>query len=411
MLNRRELITTALLGAAATPTALAASATPAAVNWEAIKKRMLIPPDVAYLNTGTLGAMPRDVLEAITAHMRAFETKLASYDYVNDAEPPLTGYAPFNDQRAKLAALIHADFSEVAFTQNATMGMSFVANGLPLNAGDEVLMTDQEHPGGGCPWVMQKLRRGIVLKEIPVAPPATPEEIVERFRAAITPKTRAIVAAHLTSALGLLLPIQKLCALAKEHGAYSIIDGAQVVGQLQLDVKALGCDFYVSSPHKWLLAPKGTGLLYMRREQVEKVATTLASSHWNDLKEDAWRLQQFGTGSLSQLAGLMAAVDFHDKLGSAVIEERVRALTKRLRAGLASMKHVRISSSVHPEMIGAVTTFKVEGKKAADVQNALWAKKIRVRAINDDAGVRAGTHFYVLEREIDRLLELVRGMV
>jgi len=141
------------------------------------------------------------------------------------------------------------------------------------------------------------------------------------------------------------------------------------------------------------------------------VATTLASTHWNDLKEDAWRLQQFGTGSLSQLAGLMAAVDFHQKLGGAVIEERVRALTKRLRTGLASMKHVRISSSVHPEMIAAVTTFKVEGKKAADVQNALWAKKIRVRVINDDAGVRAGTHFYVLEREIDRLLEIVRGMV
>src|SRR5262245_34414061 len=126
MLNRRELIAAALLTGAAETRARAAPVAPSDVDWEGLRARMFIPRDVAYMNTGTLGAMPRDVFDAVTEHMRAFEMWLPNYDYATDVEPPLTGYAPLNDRRAKIAELIGASFAEIAFTQNATVGMNTI---------------------------------------------------------------------------------------------------------------------------------------------------------------------------------------------------------------------------------------------------------------------------------------------
>ncbi len=287
------------------------------------------------------------------------------------------------------------------------MAMNFIANGLTLDAGDEVVTTDQEHPGGICPWQLQAARRGIVVKQVPLAPPIEPDEVVRRFQEAITPKTRVLMASHITSGRGLLLPAKRLCTLAREHGLVAVIDGAQVVGQLHVNVKEIGCDFYVS---KWLLAPKGCGFLYVRREMLDRVTTTLASQDWNNKKSDAARLQQYGTGSVSQLVGLGAAIDFHNQLGRDVVEARVRRQTQRLRAGLAALPHVQLASATHPEMVAGVTTFRVNGRKGIEVQNALWARRIRVRAVGSELGVRCGTHFYVLDRDIDHLLEVIAGL-
>lgn len=414
MFTRREFITAAGVASGVALSSCAASRMALVdsrgdIDWEAVRRQTLLPPDTAYLNTGTLGACPRPVVEAVADHLRAYETHLAEYDYSTDSEPPLTGYDPFTARRQKVADFIHADVGEIALTQNATMAMNFIANGLPLDPGDEVVTTDQEHPGGICPWQLQAARRGIVVKQIPVAPPIEPAEVVRRFQAAITPKTRVLMASHITSARGLVLPARELCALARERGVVAVIDGAQVVGHLHVNVSEIGCDFYVSSPHKWLLAPKGCGFLYVRREMLDRVTTTLASSEWNNKKWDAARLQQYGTGSVTQLVGLGAAIDFHNQLGRDPVEARVRRQTQRLRAGLSAMPHVQLSSATHPQMVAGVTTFRVNGKKGIEVQNALWARKIRVRAVGD-LGVRAGTHIYVLDRDIDHLLEVVAGL-
>jgi selenocysteine lyase/cysteine desulfurase len=375
------------------------------------RRRFLIPEDVAYCNTGTLGASPREVVEELAARTTRLESELADWDYTRVDGEPLTGYQPLGEFRAAVGALVNAPPEEIALTQNATMGMGFLANGLDLTPGDEVLSTDQEHVGGICPWRLQAKRRGVVVKELALTPALTsPEAVVRLFAEAATPRTRVVVFSHITSSLGIKLPALELCALARERGALSIVDGAQAVGQIRVDVKALGCDAYVASPHKWLLAPKGTGFLYVRREVQDRFWTTLASTAWDDREKAAFRFMQYGTGSVPVVHGLLAAVRFMQRLGLERIERWDAALTRRLRDGLARLPAAGLSSPSDPRFAAAITTFRVEGVTGRALQDALWAQRIRVRSQGDEKGVRLSAHLYVGPKDIDRVIETVASL-
>jgi selenocysteine lyase/cysteine desulfurase len=372
------------------------------------RRQFLIPDGVAYCNTGTLGASPREVVEELAAQTARLERELADWDYTRVDGEPLTGYQPLVAARAAVGGLVGAPAEEIALTQNATMGMGFLAGGLDLAAGDEVLSTDQEHVGGICPWRLQAKRRGVVVKELPLLPALTsPEAVVRLFAEAMSPRTRVVVFSHITSSLGILLPARELCALARERGALAIVDGAQAVGQIRVDVKALGCDAYVASPHKWLLAPKGTGFLYVRREVQERFWTTLASTFWDDREQAAFRFMQYGTGSVPLVHALLAAVRFAERLGLERIERWDAALTRRLRDGLARIPAVRFASPADPRFAAAITTFRVDGVTGRALQDALWAQRIRVRSQGDEKGVRLSAHLYVAPQDIDRALETV----
>jgi selenocysteine lyase/cysteine desulfurase len=383
----------------------------AAVFAEA-RRHLLFPESVTYCNTGTLGASPREVVDALAEGTRKLEAALPDWPYFQADGEPLTGYQELVPVRTAVARLVNASPDEIAITQNATMGMSFLANGLDLAAGDEIVSTDQEHPGGISAWRLQAKRRGVVVKELPLLPAATagPSAVVKLFQEAMTPRTRALMVSHVTSGLGIKLPVQELTALARERGALSLIDGAQAVGQMRVDVRALDCDAYVASPHKWLLAPKGTGILYVRRSAQDRFATTLASTAWDDRARGAFRFMQYGTGAVPVVDGLMAALRFVGALGVDRIERWDTMLTKRLRDGLASIPKARLGSPADPGFASALSTFRVEGVTARALQDALWAKKIRVRAQGDERGVRLSAHFYVSPADIDRVLEVVESL-
>jgi selenocysteine lyase/cysteine desulfurase len=376
----------------------------------AARGQFLIPPGVAYCNTGTLGASPREVVEALAEGTRRIEAGLADWPYEQEDGAPLTGYQQLLPLREAVGRLLNASASEIALTQNATMGMNFLANGLDLTAGDEVLSTDQEHPGGITPWRLLAKRRGIVVRELPLAPAfeGGPEAIVRLFEAAMTPRTKVLAFSHITSGLGALLPARELCQLARSRGALAIVDGAQTVGQIQVDVQALGCDAYVASPHKWLLAPKGTGFLYLRRDVQDRFWTTLASREWDNRQEGAFRFMQFGTGSVAVADGLMAALGFNERIGMARIERWDAGLTKRLREGLAEIPGVHLASPADPRLAAAMTTFRVAGVKAKALQDALWERRVRVRAQSDDRGVRLSAHLYVSPADMDTVLGVTR---
>lgn len=373
---------------------------------------LLFPRDVTYCNTGTLGAIPREVMDAMVNGLRNTEASLPDWPYFQADGEPLTGYQPLMAARTAAAKFLGADADEIAITQNATMGMNALGNGIDWQPGDEVLTTDQEHGGAVSIFRLMAKRRGIVVKELPLASAVGggPEGIVAMFRAAATPRTRAIMVSHITSQFGIRMPVVELITLARERGAMSLVDGAQAVGQIRVNVRELGCDAYVASPHKWLMAPKGTGLLYIKRPLQEKFWTTLASYQWDNKEQGSFRFMQYGTGSTALIDGLMAALAVGERHGMDRVERWDMALTTRLRDGLAKIKGAVLSSPSDPRLASAITTFRVEGATARDLQNALWEKKIRVRAQGDDKGVRLSAHIYVSPSDIDRVLEVVSAL-
>jgi isopenicillin-N epimerase len=387
-------------------------AEPDAALFAEARKHFLIPRGVTYCNTGTLGASPREVVDALVNGTRALETRLAAWAYDHPEGEPLTGYEPSLAIRTAVGAFINAKPDEVAITQNATMSMNFLANGLDLSPGDEVISTDQEHGGCISPWRLKAKRYGIVVKELALddGTKSGVDGVVKLFAEAMTPKTKAVMFSHVVSGLGTRLPARELCAMIRDHGALALVDGAQAVGQLQVDVKELGCDAYVASPHKWMMAPKGTGFLYIRRDIQDRFWTTLASSHWDDKENGAFRFMQYGTGAVPVHEGLTAALNFINKIGMPRIERWDTMLTKRLRDGLARVPGARISSPEDPRLASAITTFRIDGVKAKALQEALWVRRVRVRPQGDARGVRLSAHIYMSPADVDTVLDVASSL-
>ncbi len=379
--------------------------------WSWIRRQFSIPPDEAYFNTGTLGACPLPVLNAVIDSMREMEKSIARYDYRAEHPEYIAGYRPQEDLRQKAGAILNASAAEIALVQNATMAINFIASGLDLKPGDEVLLTDQEHPGALGPWDLRAKRQGIVVKQLPIpVPTPDPPTVLKIFADALGPRTRVIAVPHVTSRYGIVLPVRQICDLGRSHSVFTLVDGAQAVGQMRVDVKSIGCDAYAASPHKWLLAPPGNGLLYVRQDREKDIWATLASAHWNDYAPATglFRLMQFGTANDALLDGLNAALDFYLRIGPEKIEQRTLTLAGSLRNGLQQIKGVTISSPTHPALAGAIVTYGVAGLTGAQLQDELWSRrKLRVRSQSGPL-VRQSVHYYNSPEEIQATLDVVR---
>jgi selenocysteine lyase/cysteine desulfurase len=377
--------------------------------WHRLRWQFLIPRDQAYFNTGTLGASPKVVVDTVMRHLVYVEESLAEWDYSPEKPERLAGYRPEETLRGKVADFIGCDADEVGLTLNATMGMNILAGGIDLEAGDEVLMTDREHGGGRSGWDVKAKRHGTVVKEVRIPEVLSgPDDIVKAFEAAITPRTKVVTFPHITSGRGIVLPARRLVALARERGLFSVVDGAQAVGQIRVDVREIDSDAYFFSPHKWLLAPKGTGGLYIRRDAQERIWTTLASYQWDNREDGMYRLMQYGTHNLSVLRGLEAAIDFMSEVGPERVEARVRGLGRYLREGLSAIPGVTLETPTHPELTAGMTRYRVEGLEGTTLQDELWRRKrIRVRGA---PAVRQSCHIYNDFAQLDATLEVVREL-
>jgi selenocysteine lyase/cysteine desulfurase len=417
MMQRRDFFRL-LAAAGLMPLARTARAEPWPSNddpryWRWIRAQFDVPADETYFNVGTLGSRPRQVTDAVANHLREIEQTIAHYDYRPEHPEYIAGYRKQEELRAKIAPLLGANAREIALVQNATIGSNFIAHGLELRPGDEVLMTDQEHIGNKGPWELREKRDGIVVRKLGIGtPPADPDAVVRVFADAITPRTRVIDVPHITSKLGIVLPVARICEIARPRNIFTLIDGAQAIGHLPIDVKAIGCDSYVTSPHKWLLAPVGNGLLYVSDDRLRDVWATLASGNWNnyDPADGAFRLMQFGTANLSLLVGFGAAIDFHTKIGPQRIQQRIMELSNRLRDGLKAIDRARIYSPTHPAMSCGIVTWGIDSVTGPRLMDELWnRRKIRVRS-QDDRMVRQSCHFYNSREEIDATLEIARSL-
>ncbi len=378
--------------------------------WNRLRWQFLFPRDQAFFNTGTLGASPKMVVDTMVRHLLYVEESLAEWDYSADKPERLAGYRPETELRKKIAAFIHCDADEVGLTMNATMGMNFLANGIDLEPGDEVLMTDREHGGGRGGWDLKAKRYGTVVNEVRVPQDLNhPDELVTAFEEAITPRTKVMTFPHITSGQGIVFPAKRLTELAHERGIFAVVDGAQAVAQIPVNVREIGCDGYFFSPHKWLLAPKGTGVLYIRKDAQERIWPTLASYQWDKNEDRMVRLTQYGTHNLSILRGLEAAIDFYNQIGPELIQNRIRFLGEYLRTGLSKISGANILTPPHPELSAGITRYGVEGLEARQLQDELWnRRRIRVRA--GGAGVRQSCHIYNNLAELDETLEVVKEL-
>jgi len=370
--------------------------------WSELRKQFLIPEDEVYLNNGTVGSSPAPVLRAIFDGYNETE-KMAQRD---PEDYPIWGYAAWNEFRDPLAAFVGCKRDELALLRNATEANSYIANGIDMKAGDEVLMTDQEHPGGEHPWNLRAKRYGVVVKKVTLPKPVqNAAQVLNQFNDAITPRTRVMFFSHITTATGVVLPAKELCTLARSKGILSAVDGAHVIGMMRLDVPDLGCDMYSSSQHKWLLAPKGSGFLYVRDEVIDRLWNTIATEGWDDPKIRAERFQRIGSSNVPSLWGMRAAIRLADDIGMDRIERRHRQLCDYI-LGEMTKRGAESWTSPDPALRCAIATVNAPPIQRMDLEKWMWSThKIRIRG-GEPSKLRFSTPYYLQRKDIDRFLEV-----
>ncbi len=368
--------------------------------WGELRKQFLIPRDEVYLNNGTVGSSPMPVLRAIFDGYNETEKMAQS----NPEDYPIWGYASWNEFRDPVAAFVGCNRDEFALLRNATEANSYIANGLDMKPGEEVLMTDQEHPGGEHPWNLKAKRYGIVVKKVTLPKPVpNAAAVLNLFNDAITPRTRVVFFSHIPTVTGVVLPAKELCALARSKGILSAVDGAHVPGMMKLNLHELGCDMYSSSPHKWLQAPKGSGFLFVRDEVIDRLWNTIATEGWNDTKIRAERFQRIGSSNVPALWGLRAAVQLANEIGMERIEKRHRKtadyiLKEMVKRGAESW------TSPDPALRCAIAAVNVPPIQIMELENWMWKeKKIRIRG-GAPSKIRLSTPYYLLRKDVDRFL-------
>ncbi|HEU4405193.1 MAG TPA: aminotransferase class V-fold PLP-dependent enzyme [Polyangiaceae bacterium] len=344
----------------------------------------------AFLNAGTFGPIPRAAAAAMRAHLDA--------SFERGRTRPDVGMRLIDDARRAFARALRAPEGEVALMHCATDGVNAVLSGLDLSPGDEIVTSTHEHPGLTAPLDELARARGVVVREAAPRP--------EALAAAMGARTRLLAVSHVLWTTGEVLPIAELAAEARARGALVLVDGAQAAGAIDLDPAALGADFYAASGQKWLCGPSGTGALWVRPSALGRLRTPwpwyLSKSRgpagvadWPDARRlDATTL------SMTSLAGLAAALDWHAGMAARGALAHSARLARALRERLAALPRVRI---VPAEAPSTIVSFAVEGEPAAAVSQRLERAGVAVRSIPGLGYVRASVGFWNTEGDLDAL--------
>ena len=359
-------------------------------------------PGLNYLNTAAIGPTPRSVLDRVLQAWDELELDPVMMAYGDGA----VHLAP-DEARKQVAALINCNADELLITRSATDAMNTVALGLNLNRGDRVLTSDVEHEGGINGSAYLKRRRGIDIDMVSIAPgDFDTRGIISRFEKAITDRTKIISISHINASTGLRMPVVEIAALARSRGTLCVVDGAQAVGGIEVNVRKLGCDAYVGTGHKWLMGPKGTGFLYLSKE---------ASSVIQPIqRENGFRfvVGSTGIGSLPLVVGLGAAVQAMQKRGMPAVEKRIIELRDRAYAGLTKIPKIQVVSPPPGPLTSALVAFKLPDSIKGNAFRQILLEKYRIvikvtgRWFN---GNRISPHIFNSESDIDAVIKAIRA--
>ncbi|MBI4551088.1 MAG: aminotransferase class V-fold PLP-dependent enzyme [Candidatus Latescibacteria bacterium] len=394
-------------------------------HWALVRKQFTFDHEKGHLNTGTLGASPLYV-----------RRKTVELREVSEREPwHHQGWVHRCEQEAiqKVAALLNAQPGEITFTRNITESMIQVATGLDLRRGDVVVTTNREHGGGRVSWDMAHDWHGVHVENVPIPDvvedaDGLDEATIELFRHTFerynTPKyakkKKLLSVSHIFSPLARRMPVKALCALAREYGYLSYVDGAQTVGMIRFDLHDIGCDFYGNSPHKWLLAPKGTGILYARNESIAHLKGMHTKATWKSWKTNnaALSARPFGargTHDVAACGGIGFAVDFLNLIGGIDrVEARGWGLACRLRDGIERLPGLKFITPNQPKhtpierrLSGAMTAFVLDG--AGNMGEQL-RNRYGIDFPASDRWARVSTHYYNTPAQVDRIVQALRAI-
>ena len=386
--------------------------------WASAREQMMLDPTVTNLNSGSFGPVPRCVFEQVTELRRHM------------AEEPMNYFVRLTpdllwDARERMATFLNADPKRFLFTANVSSAVNIVAAGLTLSAPGEILLSDHEY--GAMQWCWERVaqRFGLTLKTFPLPLMAkSPQEIVDAACAAFTPRTRLLFFSHVLSPTGMVLPAQQLCAEARKRGVLTVIDGAHAPAMIHVDVAKINADFYCGNSHKWLLAPNGSGFLAVGRDAIDRLQPLHVS--WGYRYEpgqadnrDEWgctyrirSLEFEGFRDVSPWIATPTAADFQGRLGWDRLRGRIARLAEYVRSKLDGFRGMKLTTSTHPELHGALTAFRLPaGVLTRTLQHELWTKeRIETAAVDRPEAqiLRISTHWYNTTQEIDQLFDALK---
>jgi isopenicillin-N epimerase len=358
-----------------------------------VRRQLLLDKDIIYMNTGSLGPSPRMVVDKV-------------YEAVHQLErnPVTENWGPLakemEDVRGKAAIFFNADIDEIILTRNTTEGLSLIGSTLELDVGDEILTTNHEHGGAevGLDYMAEK--NNVVLKRIEMPMPAkSKDQIVELVKNNITLKTKVLLLSHVVTITGMRMPIAELAIVARENGLLFVVDGAQAPGMLDIDVKKLGVDVYATSGHKWLMGPKETGIVYIRKNIQDRINPIFLASG------NASYSASSGTRNVANFIGLGEAFSWHEIINKTKIETRVLELSTYCRELLAGVDGMEIISPSDRSLTSAMVSIRLLEAKNSDVYNAMKKNNVIIKVLPKYNALRFSMHMFNTKEDIKKLVE------
>jgi selenocysteine lyase/cysteine desulfurase len=425
-LSRRDVLTAGAGVAAAAALQPVAAQTVAPVQimptssrelWQWVRTQPMLDLQASYLDAASGGPTLR---ASMAAEYRAREVQ--SLGLASAAE---RWTAETNRLATRFATFLGCEPDELQFTRGAGEALGQAIAGLDLAAGDEVITTTREHPAALSPWLVLARRREIVVKQIELPAPLTgPEQALGLFAGAVTDRTKVLAFSHVQYDDGAVLPVKDLCAFARQRGILTVVDGAQALGMLEFAAHDLGCDFYATCFHKWLIGSHGTGALYVRREILDRlwpteprgldsvppVFTPTDAEGNTDVPAALHKLGNIVPYSWPALRGVEAAMEFQQQVGRSKIEARIRELAIYARLRLQQLTGIELLTPARPGLWAGILSFRVRGKPAADIAAAVErTHRVHVRAIrwpnSAEGALRLSLHVFNTHDDVEKLIQ------
>jgi selenocysteine lyase/cysteine desulfurase len=374
--------------------------------WFAIQQAFTVDRSMINLNNGGVCPSPKVVQDAVRRYLE-YSNHAPAYHMWRHLEPMVEGV------RIRLARTFGCDPEEMAITRNASEALENCQFGIDLEPGDEVLTTDQDYGRMLTTWDQRARRENIVINKFPfVTPPKSMQDLVDMFEERITPRTKVIHFCHVVNLTGQIFPVKEISQMARARGIETIVDGAHAFAHFPFKRDDLDCDYYGTSLHKWLLAPIGTGFLYVKRDKIEKLWPLMAAP--DRMKDNIRKLEEIGTHPAALHNAIAEALTFHHGIGAERKIARLRYLRDRWMRRLEGQPGVVLHTSFDPAMAGGLANVGIEGIDPGDLAAHLWdTQKIFVVGIGHPActGIRVTPNVYTTLDEVDRFAEAMEDVI